>query len=78
MFVGTVAAQSITGSFINRVYGYTDIISCFTNVPIYVGTGKLSNIKIDAGKKLMFSNNIVELDVVSSLEEADIDRRNLT
>ena len=41
-------------------------------------SGKLSNIKIDAGKKLMFSNNIVELDVVSSLEEADIDRRNLT
>lgn len=34
--------------------------------------------KIDAKKQIMFSNNISRLDVVSSLADADIDRKNLT
>lgn len=41
-------------------------------------SGKLSNIKLNAKQKLSFSNNVVELNVVSSLAEAGIDRQNLT
>ena len=75
LFVGTVAAQSITGSFINRVYGYTDIISCFTNVPIYVGTGKLSNIGGLAGYVGFKGNNIINSGAstyITGAENADL------
>lgn len=41
-------------------------------------SGKIEKLKVNAKKKLMFSNNVTELNVVSSLEEADIDRQNLT
>ena len=41
-------------------------------------SGKIEKLKVNAKKKLMFSNNVTELNVVSSLEEADIDRHNLT
>ena len=45
---------------------------------LHTPTGLFKNLKISTKKKLMFSNNIVRLNVVSSLAEADIDRQYLT
>ncbi len=59
LFVGTVADENNIGSFINRSYGYTDIINCFTNVPIYANGTKLSNIGGLAGYLGGKGNNVV-------------------
>ena len=41
---------------------------------VFPRSRKIEKLKVNAKKKLMFSNNITELNVVSSLEEAEIDR----
>lgn len=52
---------------------YTSSISSLTSP-----SNRFKKLKIDAKKHIMFSNNVVEIDVVSSLTQADIDKSLLT